>query len=64
MKGMVDSRKRTVGKMEEAMEGLVLLVVGGEVGGRKKTVGKLFVRVLEGLVVGGILVLSSNNREN
>lgn len=64
MKGMVDSRKRTVGKMEEAMEGLVLLIVGGMVGGRKRTVGKLFVRVLEGLVVGGFLVLSSNNREN
>lgn len=56
MKGMVDSRKRTVG--------LVLLIVGGMVGGRKRTVGKLFVRVLEGLVVGGFLVLSSNNREN
>lgn len=39
VKGMVDSRKRTVGKMDEAMEGLVLLVVGGTVGGRKRTVG-------------------------
>lgn len=64
MKGMVDSRKRTVVKMEEAMEGLVLLVVGGIVGSRKRTLGKLFVRVLEGLVVGGFLVLSSNNRDN